>query len=87
MREISEHGLLSSACGCGQKETSQKMEKKQLVCSSRQYYSILADFGKEFLSKEQSSNTVAQPILTSPCSRPFLPATSNEISIAGTVLL
>ena len=49
----------------------EKWRKKQLVCSSRQYNSILADFGKEFLSKEQSINTVAQPILTSPGSDHF----------------
>jgi len=63
---------------------TKKMEKKQLVFSSRQYYSTLASFGTEFLSREQCGNTVASSILTSPGSRPFLRAPSNEISTAGT---
>jgi hypothetical protein len=87
MREISGHGLLSSLCGCGQKELPRKMEKKQLVCSSRQCYSTLAGFGKVFLSKEQCGNTVRSPILTSLDSRTFLPVPSNEIGIAGKAVL
>ena len=51
MREISGHGLLSPPCGCDQKELQQKMEKKQLVCSSRQCYSTLAGLVKYFLAK------------------------------------
>ena len=66
-----------------QKESSQKMERMQLVCSSRKYYSILAGFGKEYLNKEQRGNTVASPIFTSPGSRPFLHVPRMKSALQG----
>ena len=80
------NGILRRRRVCHQKETPQKTENERLVSPSRKRSSTPVGFGRDFLSKNNVTNSTAFQVFSWSSSSWFLPVPWIEISIEGTAL-